>query len=113
MKKFSSPKDAESTSEITSGNAIESTASTTDSLVAEPSAVVQVFNQLLIDTQLNVLSKLFSAYASTEMSLFVPDDFIIPAAKAMLQLKSSNRSNEIYNLAKAIGTIREDKSDSR
>ena len=69
--------------------------------------------QLPIDSQLNVLSKLFSAYASTEMSLSVPDDFIILAAKAMLQLKSSNRSNVIYNLAKAIGTVREDKSDSR
>ena len=43
----------------------------------------------------------------------MPDDFIILAAEAMLQLKSSNRSNVIYNLAKAIETVREDKSDSR
>ena len=81
--------------------------------MAEPSVLVQVFNQLLIDTQLNVLSKLFSVYASTKINLFVPDDCIILAAKAMVQLESSNQSNVIYNLAKTIGTIREDKSDSR
>lgn len=47
------------------------------------------------------------------MGLSVPDDFVILAAKAMLQLKNSGRSNVLYNLAKAIGTIREDGSDSR
>ena len=60
-----------------------------------------------------MLRLLLRTPASTEISLSVPDDFIILAAKAMLQLKSSNRSNVIYNLAKAIGTVREDKSDSR
>lgn len=47
------------------------------------------------------------------MGLSVRDDFVILAAKAMLQLKNSGRSNVLYNLAKAIGTIREDGSDSR
>ena len=47
------------------------------------------------------------------MELFVPKDFVAVAARAMLQLKINGRSNILYNLAKAIGTIREDGSDSR
>ena len=38
------------------------------------------------------------------MGLFVPEDFVAVAARAMLQLKISGRSNILYNLAKAIGT---------
>ena len=42
----------------------------------------------------------------------VPDDFVILAARAVMQLKDNHRSNILYNMAKAIGTIREDGSDS-
>ena len=66
-----------------------------------------------VNAQLDLLSKLFSSYASSEMRLSVPDDFIVLVARAMLQLTSSGRSNVLYNLAKAIGTIREDVSDFR
>ena len=66
-----------------------------------------------VNAQLDLLSKLFSSYASSEMRLSVPDDFIVLATRAILQLTSSGRSNVLYNLAKAIGTIREDGSDSR
>lgn len=79
----------------------------------EPSVLEHHFSQLPVNAQLDLLSKLFSSYASNEMRLSVPDDFIALAARAMLQLMSSDRSNVLYNLAKAIGTIREDGSDSR
>ncbi len=46
-------------------------------------------------------------------SLTVPEDFLSLTAKAMAQLKRSERSNVLYNLAKGIGTPRDDGSDSR
>ena len=81
--------------------------------MVEPTVLVQQCTRLPIHSQLDVLSKLFSSYITSEMRLSVPDDFIILAARAMLQLKNSGRSNVLYNLAKAIGTPREDGSDSR
>ena len=94
-------------------NTTENNVSVTESLEVEPSVLERYFNQLPVNAQLDLLSKLFSSYASSEMRLSVPDDFIVLAARAMLQLTSSGRSNVLYNLAKAIGTIREDGSDSR
>ena len=71
------------------------------------------FSQLSVIVQLDLLSRLFSSYTSRELELSVPDDFVALAVKAMMQLKDNNRSNVLYNMAKAIGTIRKDGSDSR
>ena len=46
-------------------------------------------------------------------SLLVPDDFLSYAAEAMMKLKSSERTNVLYNLAKGIGTPRADNNNSR
>ena len=43
----------------------------------------------------------------------MPDDFLVLTAKAMDYLKCNNRSNVLYKLAKGIGTMREDETDSR
>lgn len=83
-------------------NTTENNVSVTGSLEVEPSVVECHFNQLPVNAQLDLLSKLFSLV-----------DFIVLAARAMLQLTSSGQSNVLYNLAKAIGTIREDGTDSR
>ena len=58
------------------------------------------------------LSKLFSVYLS-QFSLTVPDDFLGNAAGAMKRLSDGGRTNVLYNLAKGIGTLRPDQSDSR
>ena len=42
----------------------------------------------------------------------LPGDFLELAVAAMQHLKSCGRANVLYNFAKAIGTMREDKSDS-
>ena len=42
----------------------------------------------------------------------LPEDYILYSCKAMTQLSLSGRSNILYNLAKAIGTIRSDDIDS-
>jgi len=76
----------------------------------DPSSVELQFLQFSENIQLDLLSKGFSLLASRDLNLSVPDDFVALAARAMLYLKNNNRSNVLYNLAKAIGTTREDGS---
>ena len=52
------------------------------------------------------------SHLASNLSVNVPDDFLELAAAAMQHLKSCGRANVVYNLAKAIGTMREDLSDS-
>jgi len=72
-----------------------------------------LFSKLPEDTQLQTLSRLFSSYLVSSHDLQVPDDFLCHAANAMLQLRQNKRTNVLYNLAKGMGTLREDKTDSR
>ena len=62
--------------------------------------------------QLHIISSLFKSHLASNLSVNVPDDFLELAAAAMQHLKSCGRANVVYNLAKAIGTMREDLSDS-
>ena len=91
-KQFKTPKDVESSY---SGhqdldiaplvvNTTENNVSVTESLEVEPSVLERHFNQLPVDDQLDLLSKLFSSYTSSEMKLSVPDGFTVLAARAML-----------------------------
>ena len=74
--------------------------------------IVQLFTELAMEDQSKVLSELFELYMSSRY-LHVPEDFLVHATNAMVQLKQNGRSNVLYNLAKGIGTLREDGSDSR
>lgn len=58
------------------------------------------------DDKLMVLSALFADVGS------FPSDFLYLAVQAMDHLKASGRSNVLYSLAKALGTMRPDGSDS-
>lgn len=64
------------------------------------------------DDCLGALSRYFSE-CSIRFGLSIPNDFLILATKSMQRLKSSGRTNVVYNLAKCVGTTREDGSDSR
>ena len=44
--------------------------------------------------------------------IVVPSDFLAMAEKAMCQLREAERTNVIYNMAKAIGTKRADSNES-
>ena len=54
--------------------------------------------------QLPLLSEVFSAY-------LVSNDFLHLTASVMLQLANNGRTNVLYNLAKGIGTLRQDEED--
>ena len=80
---------------------------------ADVSVLTHLFTTLPADDQINVLSKLYSVYMLNNCNIDVPEDFISYASNAMSQLRHSRRTNVLYNLAKGIGTLREDNSDSR
>jgi len=89
---------------------LKTTATQTNSV--EVSLVEYALNQLPTESQLLALSKLFSAYLSDHFLLTVLNDFLKNAASAMLRLSGGGRTNVLYNLAKGIGTMRPDQSDS-
>jgi len=65
------------------------------------------------ESQLPLLSEVFSGYMLTIFKLSVPNDFLPLAASVMLQLSNNGQINVLYNLAKGMGTLRDDKEDSR
>ena len=62
--------------------------------------------------QLQAISDLFREYCSTHSSVVIPNDFLKMTVSAMEQLKYSGRSNVVYRLSMALGTKREDQTDS-
>ena len=63
--------------------------------------------------QCSVLSKLFSRFLKRNSPIgSLPDDFLELALKGMVHLSGCGRSNVIYLLVKALGTMRTDESDS-
>lgn len=64
------------------------------------------------DKDLVVFSSSFSQHLWATKGIFLPDDYLLHSASAMVQLSNSNRSNVVYNLVKGIGSLRTDGSDS-
>lgn len=61
---------------------------------------------------LESLSQTFGEYVKSNTNCSVPGDFLVLAIKAMEHLKATGRCNVIYKLAKGLGTMRPDGSDS-
>lgn len=62
--------------------------------------------------QVQVLSSLLVHYQREHSNIRVPEDFLELAIRGMQYLHESGRSNVIYTIAKAVGTMRSDNSDS-
>ena len=67
---------------------------------------------LTVPQQFETLSKLFSSLLQKNNSCVVPSDFLELASKGMIHLQKCNRSNVIYLLSQALGTMRSDSLDS-
>ena len=67
---------------------------------------------LTLEQQFKVLSKLFSSLLQKDSKCVVPDNFLELAANGMGYLHKCDRSNVIYLLSQALGTMRSDQSDS-
>jgi len=121
LKKYKTPKDAELHYFMGDTPQFTQTSSTPRSFVSasmqtddiDALCLLALFKKLPAEEQLQALSMMFIAYMSSSPCITVPEDFLIHAKNAMLQLRNSGRSNVLYNLAKGLGTIREDSSDSR
>ena len=67
---------------------------------------------LTVKEQFKVLTKLFSALLHKSSACVCPDDFLELSANAMIYLQNCQRSNVIYLMSQALGTMRSDLSDS-
>ena len=65
-----------------------------------------------LDEQLCGLSAAFSSVCHSLFSVDVPEDFLVLSARAMNRLHQVKRSNVLYNIAKGLGNMRPDGSDS-
>ena len=62
---------------------------------------------------MRVVSHLFQQLALTKYGVHIPADFLQLSLIAVRHLNQCGRSNVVYGVAKAIGTMRPDESDSR
>jgi len=79
------------------------------------SAEIQCKNALVsltLEEQFKVLSKLFSSLLHGSSMCSSPDDFLELAANGMAHLHKCNRSNVIYLMCQALGTMRPDQSNT-
>ena len=58
------------------------------------------------------LSHTFEEYIRSNTDCNIPEDFLLLTVETMKHLQASGRSNVLYKLAKGLGTVRPDGSDS-
>ena len=81
------------------------------SLIATKSTINELIKQYSDATQLEIISDMLCSYAYSQ-GVIVPKDFLELFLHASLHLKACNRTNVVYGLAKAVGILREDGTDS-
>lgn len=81
------------------------------SLVAAKKTISELMMQYDDATQLDIISDMFSSYACSQ-GVHAPKDFLQLFLNASLHLKTNNRTNVVYGLAKAVGSLRQDGTDS-
>ena len=74
-------------------------------------SIKSAVSQLGEFTRLEIISEMFGAYAHSQ-GVSVSNDFLQLLLQAAHHLKNCNRINVVYGLAKVIGTMRLDKTDS-
>lgn len=79
---------------------------TNSSQSSEP-AIAQLPQSNLVE-----LSHMFEEYVCRNTDCSIPGDFLLLTVEALKHLRANGRSNVIYTLAKGLGTMRPDASDS-
>ena len=67
---------------------------------------------LTTDQTLSQLSQEFSEFVARPLGLSIPENFLVLSVNTMQHLKTCGRTNVLYALAKGIGTVRDDNSNS-
>ena len=70
------------------------------------------FYTLTSNDQLEVLNELLSSHAAMQYNLIIPENYLQLSLKGMKHLEEVGKINVLYELAKGLGTMRDDKSDS-
>ena len=108
-KKFDSPSAAEKHF-FGYGNQDVNTEETSGDVIPGSDASVQHYSTVTPE-QLQQICTMFHNYAISS-GLSIPPDFLPLSLKAFAHLKSSGRTNVLYNMSKCLGTMRTDNSDS-
>ena len=81
--------------------------------IAQISTAYDTLRALPNEDLLKMIASLFQDFALTNYGVQIPSDFLYLSVCAIQHLNQCGRSNVLYGLAKAIGTMRSDGSDSR
>lgn len=74
--------------------------------------ILSHFSQVSAQQQLSIISDLLCTYASKHYEIDIPSDFVSLSLHAMKHLECTGKLNLVYELAKGLGTMRPDGSDS-
>ena len=74
--------------------------------------IQQVISKLTVNEQLELLGKVYQSLALISAGIHIPADFLQLAINGMAHLKDTGRSNLLYNLARGLGVMRPDNTDS-
>ena len=70
------------------------------------------FNKLSTEEQLSLMNEMFCSHASTYYQMKLPNDFLTLSLKGMKHLSETKRMNVLYELARGLGIMRPDGTDS-
>ena len=79
--------------------------------VVDTCTITSRFKDLCSDDQERLLCELFNHH-STVCNLEVPEDFLSLSLNGMKNLESAGKVNVLYELAKGVGRLRPDSSDT-
>lgn len=96
---------------------LHSKSTSTQTEVNSSGIIDEMISLLLIlpeDEQLHAINNVFQVMAARSYpTVVIPNDFVQLCLKSMERLKQVGRYNVVYGLVQGLGTMREDKSDSR
>jgi len=106
MKLYKTPKEAETayfgcqlSSQPVSTKCVQMQSCFTQTELPDASNVEYLFKELPLDSQLKLLSRLFSSFVSSKFGISVPNDYLEYSASAMANPRHNACSNVLYNLA--------------
>lgn len=78
----------------------------------ETDTFLSQFQYLSYEEQMSLLSQFFSHHCAASHDLKVPEDYLRLSVFAMKHLEAHGKLNVLYELARGLGTMRTDCSDS-
>ena len=74
--------------------------------------LLQKFFLLPAEQKLTLVNEMLCSVSATDYGVVIPNDYLLLSVMGMKHLESTGRGNVLYELAKGLGTMRPDGSDS-